>query len=127
MNIAIPKETVSGEMRVALIPDAAAALKKAGFSILVESTAGQGAYFQDADYEKAGATILPNAAKLLGEAHLIAKIQKPTDPEIAMIREGAVLISFLYASGSPELTKRLAERKITALAMELVPRISRAQ
>lgn len=127
MNIAVPKETLPGEMRVALIPDAISPLIKTGLAVLVESGAGQEAYFQDADYEKAGAKIVPEATKLLSEADLVVKVQRPTDREIAMIREGAVLISFLYVSGNPELVKRLAERKITALAMELMPRISRAQ
>src|SRR5437867_1395251 len=127
MNIAVPKETLSREKRVALIPDAIAPLKKIGLSVLVESGAGHGAYFEDADYEKAGAKIVPEAAKLLAEANVVLKVQRPTDGEIAMIREGAVLISFLYASGNAELLKRLADRKITALAMELMPRISRAQ
>src|ERR1051326_8037590 len=98
MNIAVPKETVSGEQRVALIPDALPPLTKAGFTVLVEAGAGQGAYFRDADYEKAGARIVPDAAKLLGDAHLVVKINRPADGEIAMIREGAVLISFLYVS-----------------------------
>jgi NAD(P) transhydrogenase subunit alpha len=128
MNIAVPKETLPGEMRVALIPDAISPLiKTTGLAILVESGAGQGACFQDADYERAGANIVPEAAKLLSEADLVVKVQRPTDREIDMIREGAVLISFLYASGNSELVKRLAARKITALAMELMPRISRAQ
>src|ERR1051326_8156009 len=127
MNIAVPKETVSGEKRVALVPDALPPLTKAGFTVLVEAGAGQGAYFQDTDYEKTGAKIIPDAAKLLADAHLVVKIHRPADREIAMIREGAALISFLYVSGSPELAKRLAERKITAVAMELIPRISRAQ
>src|ERR1051326_4934135 len=127
MNIAVPKETVSGEKRVALVPDALPPLTKAGFTVLVEAGAGQGAYFQDTDYEKTGAKIIPDAAKLLADPHLVVKIHRPADREIAMIREGAALISFLYVSGSPELAKRLAERKITAVAMELIPRISRAQ
>src|SRR5258708_38816946 len=127
MNIGVPKETVQGESRVALIPDAIPPLTKAGFTVLVESGAGQGSYFQDANYEKAGAKIVLDAARLLADAHLLVKVHRPSDREIAMIQEGAVLISFLYASGNPELTKRLAERKITALAMELIPRISRAQ
>ena len=127
MNIAVPKETVAGERRVALIPDALPSLVKMGFTVLVESGAGEGAYFQDSDYEKAGAKIAPDAAKLFADSHLLVKVQKPSDREIAMLREGSLLISFLYASGNPELTKRLAERKITAVAMELIPRISRAQ
>src|SRR5207253_2710658 len=124
---AVPKETVAGEKRVALIPDALAQLIKAGFTILVESGAGQGAYFQDADYEKAGGKIVPDAAKLFGESNLLVKVNKPSEREIGMLREGSVLISFLYVSGNPEFTKRLAERKVTAIAMELIPRISRAQ
>src|ERR1051326_2793874 len=127
MNIAVPKETAAGEKRVALIPDALPSLIKAGFTVLVESGAGQTAYFQDSDYEKAGAKIVPGAARLFADAHLLVKVQKPTDGEIAMMPEGAVLISFLYVVGNPELAKRLAGRKITALAMELIPRISRAQ
>src|SRR5213593_4417693 len=127
MNIAVPKETLPKENRVAVVPDAIPPLTRIGLSVLVESGAGRGAYFQDADYEKAGAKILPEAAKMLGGAGIVLKVQRPTDGEIAMIREGAVLISFLYASGNAELLKRLADRKITALAMELVPRISRAQ
>ena len=127
MNIAVPKETVAGEKRVALVPDAVPPLIKSGFTVLVESGAGQGAYFQDSDYEKAGAKIIPDAAKLFAESHLLVKLNKPSDREIAMLREGSVLISFLYASGNPGLTKQLADRKITAIAMELVPRISRAQ
>src|SRR5213594_1459399 len=127
MNIAVPKETLPKENRVAVVPDAIPPLTRIGLSVLVESGAGRGAYFQDADYEKAGAKIFPEAAKMLGGAGIVLKVQRPTDGEIAMIREGAVLISFLYASGNPELVKRLADRKITALAMELMPRISRAQ
>src|SRR5881409_1011950 len=127
MNIAVPKETLPTEKRVALIPDAIPPLTKIGLSVVLQSEAGHGAYLEDADYEKAGATIVPEAAKLLAEANVVLKVQRPTDREIAMIREGAVLISFLYASGNAELLKRLADRKITALAMELMPRISRAQ
>src|ERR1051326_5929244 len=100
MNVAVPKETVPGENRVALIPDAIPPLIKAGFTVLVESGAGQGSYFQDANYEKVGAKIVPDAARLLADAHLLVKVHRLADREIAMIREGAVLISFLYASGN---------------------------
>ena len=127
MNISVPKESVSGERRVALVPPSVAPLTKAGLTVLVEAAAGQGAFFQDADYEKAGATIVSDTVKLLGEADVVVKVQRPSDAEIGMMREGAVLISFLYVSGNPALVKRLAERRITALAMELMPRISRAQ
>src|SRR5262245_3680495 len=113
MNIAVPKESVSGERRVALIPDSVATMTKAGLAVLVEAGAGEGAFFKDADYEKAGAKIVPGAASLFGQADLVAKVQRPTDAEIGMIREGAVLISFLYVAGNPALLKRLAERKLT--------------
>lgn len=127
MNISVPKEILTGERRVALNPDSTPSLKKAGLTVLIQAGAGVDAFYQDAAYEKAGAKIVPDAAQLFRDADIVAKIQRPTDAEIGMIREGAVLISFLYATGNAALLKRLADRKITALAMELVPRISRAQ
>jgi H+-translocating NAD(P) transhydrogenase subunit alpha len=125
--IAVPKETLPGERRVALIPDSVAPLIKGGLAVFVESGAGAGAFFQDAAYEKQGAVIISSAADLLQRADIVVKVQRPTDNEIGMIRSGAVLISFLYVTGNAGLVNRLTERKITAFAMELIPRISRAQ
>ena len=127
MKIAVPKETVSGERRVALTPDAAAALVKSGMEILVETGAGGGAFHDDAAYEKAGARIVPDAVALYGAADVVLKVQKPTLDEVERLREGTVLLSFLNAMGSPDLVRRLAARRVTSFGMEGVPRISRAQ
>ena len=127
MKIAVPKEIAPDERRVALVPDAVAPLIKAGQEIFVQAGAGVGAFFSDAQYEKAGAKIVADAASLCGQADVIVKVQKPTPDEVDLMREGAVLISFLQAATSAELVKRLTARKITAFSMEGIPRISRAQ
>ena len=127
MKIAGPREIAPGETRVALIPDAAAGLIKAGLEVLVETGAGARAFHADAAYEKAGVRIVPDAATLYGQADVVLKVQKPTLDEADRLREGTVLVSFLQALGSPELVQRLASRRITSFGMEQVPRISRAQ
>jgi NAD(P) transhydrogenase subunit alpha len=127
MKIAIPKEIAPGERRVALTPDAAAALAKTGLEVLVQAGAGDGAYHGDAAFEKAGAKIVPDAAGLYGQADVVLKVQKPSSDEVDRLREGAALVAFLQALGSPSLVGRLATRRITSFGMEGVPRISRAQ
>lgn len=127
MRIAVPKEVVPDERRVALIPDALGPLTKLGLEVLVESGAGAGAFFSDADYQKAGARIVPAVAQLLGEADIVVKIHKPTDADVGALREGAVLIAFLYPLNNPDLVRQLAARKVTAFSMDAIPRISRAQ
>ncbi len=127
MRVAVPKEITPRERRVALTPDAAAALVKGGMEILVETGAGDGAFHSDAAYEKAGARIAPDAATLYGQADVVLKVQKPTLDEIDRMREGAVLVALLQALTSPEIVERLAARRITSFGMEGIPRISRAQ
>src|SRR6266481_5729980 len=127
MRVAVPKEITPRERRVALTPDAAAALVKGGMEILVETGAGDGAFHADAAFEKAGARIVPDPATLYEQADVVLKVQKPTLEEADRLREGAVLVSFLQALGSPDLVQRLAARRITSFGMEQVPRISRAQ
>lgn len=133
MKIGVPREVVPGERRVALTPEAAAALGKLGLTVLVETGAGAGAVFSDAAYEKAGAAIAADAVALYGQADIVLKVQKPVaNPalgrhEVGLMREGAVLVALLQALTSPDLVQRLAARKITSFAMEGVPRISRAQ
>lgn len=124
MNIGIPKETLAGERRVAVVPDAIPALLKMKLDVLVEAGAGAGAFLADADYEKAGAKVVPDVFPV---ADVVVKFHKPTGAEIDRLREGAVLISFLYAATNPDLVQRLTARKVTALSMDAVPRISRAQ
>jgi NAD(P) transhydrogenase subunit alpha len=124
MKLGIPKERVAGERRVALVPDSIAGLKKLGLEVVLERGAGEGAFFSDADYEKAGARVVSG---VFAEADIVVKLHKPTSDEVAQLRPGAVLISFLHAATNPEVVRQLAERRVTALAMEAVPRISRAQ
>lgn len=127
MKVGVPKEIAADERRVAVVPDAVASLLKAGLEVLVEAGAGERASYRDADYEKAGARIVREAAKLLGEADVILKVQKPAPAEVEKMREGALLICFLQPATNAELLKKLAARKITTFGMEAIPRISRAQ
>ena len=127
VKVAVPREIAPGERRIALVPDAAAALVKSGLEVLVETGAGEGAFHADAAFEKAGARIVPDAGTLYGQADVVLKVQRPTLGEVDRLREGAVLVSFLQALTSPDLVERLAARGITSFGMEGIPRISRAQ
>jgi NAD(P) transhydrogenase subunit alpha len=123
MRIAVPRETVPGERRVALVPDAVARLRKAGHDVLVEPGAGAAAGFTDAAYSAAGATL----AAGLADADLVAKVQAPSEAEAARLRSGAALVSFLNPSANAALLAQLAGRGVSAFAMELVPRTTKAQ
>ena len=133
MRIAVPRETAPGERRVALTPDMVARLAKAGHSLTVERSAGERAGFSDTAYETAGATLVADAAALYAEAEAVLKVNRPLHgaangaSEAAMLRPGAVLISFLRPANDAPLLAELAARKVTAFSIELVPRISRAQ
>jgi proton-translocating NAD(P)+ transhydrogenase subunit alpha len=127
MLIVAPKEIIPGERRVALVPDAARALKKAGLELAVEAGAGFSAGVDDATYEKEQIGVQAGAAALLGKADVVLKVQPPTDAEIASLRRGATLLSFLRPLDEPRIAAKLAEAGITSFAMELVPRITRAQ
>jgi NAD(P) transhydrogenase subunit alpha len=127
MKLGVPKELGSGEQRVAVVPDALAALKKAGLEVLVQAGAGAGAFLSDADYQRSGATIVSDPARLLGEADVVAKVQGPCEQEAALLREGAVLISFLQPMQNLDVVRTLAGRKVSAFSVDLIPRISRAQ
>ncbi|MBM3461069.1 MAG: Re/Si-specific NAD(P)(+) transhydrogenase subunit alpha [Armatimonadetes bacterium] len=127
MKIAVLKESAEGETRVALVPESAGRLIKAGQEILVESGAGSAASFADEVYTAAGARIVADKAALLKEADVVLKVGKPTPDEIAGMREGAVLITFIYPVQNPDLVMQLVTRKITSFSMDAIPRISRAQ
>lgn len=126
MKIAIPKERRAGEARVAASPDTVKKYVQMGFEVVVETGAGDGAAIADSVYQDAGATIVADAAAALG-ADVVLKIQRPTDDEIAQLKDGGVLIAGLSALTNKDMVQKLAERKVTAFAMELVPRITRAQ
>lgn len=125
MIIGIPKESIAGETRVAATPNSVKQLKKLGFDIAVESGAGGKASFPDEAYSAAGASVTDGAT--VWQSDLIYKINPPSDAEIAMVKDGATLVSFIYPGLNPDLVKRLSGRKINVLAMDMVPRISRAQ
>ena len=127
MRVVVPKETMPGECRVALVPETVGKLVKAGLSVVVEQGAGEAAGFTDAAYEKVGASIAPDARTLYAGADVVAKVQKPTEAEVELLPEGSFLVGVLQALVSPELVQLLAKRKVTSFALELVPRTTRAQ
>ena len=133
MQIAVPREIVEGETRVALTPDVVPALIQAGHAVLVERGAGDRAGFLDDAYASAGAQLIDDPAALYAAGEMILKIQRPSvdkasgNDELQLINEGAMLIGLLQPGGDPEFFRRLAGRRITACAMELVPRTTRAQ
>lgn len=127
MHVSVLKEVADHELRVALVPDSVVRLLKGGATVTVENNAGAAAGFSDAMYVKAGATIAPNATAACRGAAVVCKVQMPTLDEAILLAPGTVLVSLLPTVDSGELLARLAERKITALALERVPRISRAQ
>jgi NAD(P) transhydrogenase subunit alpha len=123
--LGVPKETEQGERRVAMVPAVADRFKKLGVEVLLESGAGTSSHYPDAAYE--AATIVPDAAELYQRADLIVKIQPPTEAEIEQMKEGAVVVGMMLPHRFPERVKRMRDRGILSFAMELVPRISRAQ
>lgn len=133
MKIAVPKEIIPGEQRVALTPNVIGKLVKSGFEVAIESGAGAESGYPDADYQAAGATIAAAAQELYKDAQVILKVRPPAQlpeskkSEIELYPEGAVLICFLEILRSPEIATLLAKHKITAFNMDTVPRISRAQ
>ncbi len=124
MILGVPKETVLGERRVALVPELVPRLTKAGLEVLVQPGAGTAAGYLDQSYVEKGARIEPD---IFGEAGILLKVQPPTGDEIGKLKEGATLIAFLQPYSSIREIQALAGRKITAFAMELMPRITRAQ
>lgn len=132
MKLAVAKEVEVGERRVALVPDTVARLVKLGLEVLVEAGAGERSFFSDAAYEAVGAKIISDNATLWGEADILLKVGLPQEredgrSEVDLLREGAVLIGFLNPLGQPAVMQRLAERRITAFSIEMIPRTSRAQ
>jgi NAD(P) transhydrogenase subunit alpha len=125
MILGIPKETIVGENRVSVIPDGLS--KLTGVSVVVETGAGELAGFPDSSYTEKGASIEADTKTLFGRADVILKVMPPSVSEAEMLKEGSTVISFLYPLANLETIKRISAKKATAFAMELIPRISRAQ
>ncbi len=132
MKIGIPKEVRPGERRVAITPETVGRLLKLGFEVVIESGAGLGASFEDSAYAAAGVGIVPDAATLWSVSDVVLKVQPPEKRtngvhEADLLREGGTLVSFLWPAKNKELIDKLAKRKATVLAMDQIPRITRAQ
>ncbi|NUU67843.1 Re/Si-specific NAD(P)(+) transhydrogenase subunit alpha [Enterobacteriaceae bacterium BIT-l23] len=125
MRIGVPKEQLANETRVAATPKTVEQLVKLGFSVVVEYSAGIKASFEDEAYVRAGASLAAGAE--VWQSDIVLKVNAPLDDEIAQLRDGATLVSFIWPAQNPELMDKLAARKITVMAMDSVPRISRAQ
>jgi len=127
MKIGVPRETHAGERRVATTPEVAGQLMKLGYSVAVQSGAGNEASFSDDAYRAAGCEILASAKEIFAQADIVMKVRAPEGDELGLLRKGQVLISFIWPAQNAELLKTLTEKGVTALAMDSVPRISRAQ
>ena len=127
MKIGVPKETYAGERRVATTPDVVAQLSKLGFDIAVESGAGEESSYSDEAYREAGCEVIGSTDDLWAKSDIVLKVRAPEEGEVARLRSDQTLISFLWPAQNPELLNKLTESGATVMAMDSVPRISRAQ
>ncbi len=127
MRIAVLRESAPHEHRVALVPLAVQRLVKAGHELLVQSGAGEGSFFPDADYAAAGGTVLPEPSAVLGGAEILVAVQRPPGEALQALPEGALVIGLLQPASAADYLAAAAPRRLTLLAMELVPRTTRAQ
>jgi NAD(P) transhydrogenase subunit alpha len=122
--IGIPRESVGGENRIAVVPEVGRKFKSLGVDLCIESGAGEGSHFRDEEFE---ADIVPDAAGVYARSQVIFRVQAPGSEEIRAMRPGTTVVGFLRPFEDAERAKLLSERKITSFALELIPRISRAQ
>lgn len=127
LRVAVPRETAPGERRVALVPETVAKLVKDGLTVEVETGAGAAAYYPDEAYVAAGATIVPTAGAALSGGGIVLKVSPPNPTEASQIAPGTVLVAFMNPTRSLEAIGRLRDGKVTVFALELLPRITRAQ
>lgn len=127
MKIGTPKEAFKGEARVAMTPESARLLQKLGYACVIETDAGTAAGFSDAAYEEAGVGIVESAAKLWKASDVVAKVRPPTEAEVEWLTKGQTLVSFFYPAANDELLKLVNSKGANVIAMDMVPRISRAQ
>jgi H+-translocating NAD(P) transhydrogenase subunit alpha len=133
MRIGVPKEIHENECRVAVTPESAQGLQKLGFRVAIEAGAGERAHFSDDAYREVGVEVVSDLRTLWGESDIVMKVRAPEEhPELCMdecelLREGSTLVSFIWPAQNPQLLEKLKARKVTVMAMDSVPRISRAQ
>ena len=127
MKIGTPKEIFEGENRVAMTPDSARQLQKLGHECVIETGAGANAGFSDALYKEAGVEVVKTAAALFKASDVVAKVRPPSDAEVKRLRADQTLISFFYPAANEDLMKKVANKGASVIAMDMVPRISRAQ
>lgn len=127
MKVGIIKELIQSEQRVAATPKTVTRLKKQGFEVIVESGCGFKAKYADAEYSAAGAEIIATAAEVYSKSDIILKVQPPTEQEVSLMKKGTLMLSYLWPAQNQPLLKKLAEAGVNAIAMDAIPRISRAQ
>ncbi len=127
MKVGIPAEIAPNELRVAATPKTVKRLQKQGFEVFIQQNAGAKANFSDKEFEEAGAKIVPTAAQIYSQSDIVLKVKEPSNEEVDQMREGLVLLSYLWPAQNPALLQKLADKKVNAVAMDAIPRISRAQ
>lgn len=127
MKVGIPVEVSANELRVAATPKTVKRLQKQGFDVYIQHNAGVKANFSDKEFEEAGAKIVNTAAEIYGHSDIVLKVKEPTLEEVGMMKQGLVLLSYLWPAQNQELLQKLADQKVNAVAMDAIPRISRAQ
>jgi len=127
MKVGAPKETAPGEARVALTPESAGRLQKLGYECLVEAGAGAAASITDEAYRAAGVEVVETAAELWSQADIVIKVREPSEAELDAAPDGKTLIGFVWPASNEDLLKKMQAKNMTVLAMDMVPRISRAQ
>jgi NAD(P) transhydrogenase subunit alpha len=127
MKVGIPSEIFPNELRVAATPKTVKRLQKQGFEVYIQHNAGIKANFSDTDFEEAGAKIVATAADIYGNSDIVLKVKEPSLDEVDMMKEGLVTLSYLWPAQNQPLLQKLADKKVNAIAMDAIPRISRAQ
>jgi len=127
MKVGIPSEISPNELRVAATPKTVKRLQKQGFEVYIQHNAGLKANFSDKEFEEAGAKIVNTAAEIYRQSDIVLKVKEPSMEEVDLMREGLVLLSYLWPAQNQPLLQKLADKKVNAVAMDAIPRISRAQ
>jgi len=127
MKVGIPSEIFANELRVAATPKTVKRLQKQGFEVFIQHNAGLKANFSDQEFEEAGAHIVQTALEIYSQSDIVLKVKEPSIEEVDLMKEGLVLLSYLWPAQNQPLLQKLADKKVNAIAMDAIPRISKAQ